>query len=162
MATHLALGIDWRTRLLVSTAVRWGESRCLAANDVTLSIHVPRFLRANMSENAYATSEESPGGPGLDAELGAGEAAYNVVTDTVTGLNLRGGGNKFQAKFTAISMALGAVVGVLAAFHYARWNLPSFGAALAGGFLGMLNGIFFSGIFLMVFRGLRSMRGKHN
>lgn len=115
-----------------------------------------------MSENPCATSEESPGGPGLDAELGAGEAAYTVVTDTVPGLNLRGSDNKFQAKFTAISTALGAVVGVLAAFHYARWNLPSFGAALAGGFVGMLNGIFFSGSYLMVFRGLCHMRGKHS
>ena len=115
-----------------------------------------------MTKNPYAASEKSPEGTGSDEELDSGEVAYNVVTDTVTGLNLRGSDNKFQAKFTAISTVLLAVVGALAAFFNPRWNLPWFGGALAGGFCGMVIGIFLSGIFLMVFRGFRHLRGKHS
>ncbi len=80
--------------------------------------------------------------------------AYNVVSDTVVGANLRWKDNLYQAIFIFVSLLLGAVIG------YGVMTDRGLGAVL-GGFIGLLVGLFGSGIFLMVFRAIRHARGRH-
>jgi hypothetical protein len=111
-------------------------------------------------ENPY---ESSP----VDAEppesehVDAGRAAYNVVSDTVTGVNIRKRDNLFQALFILGSVFLGAVVGAALAAVYGT-DLPWIGGALIGAFAGLVLGFFASGIFLMVYRAVRHLGGKHD
>lgn len=90
------------------------------------------------------------------------KAAYNIVTDTVGGVNIRKADNKFQALFITGAVVVGAVIGAVLALVNRGWNLPWFGGALIGGFLGLVAGFFISGIMLMVFRAVRHLQGKHD
>ena len=88
--------------------------------------------------------------------------AYNLVSDTVTGLNMRKSDNKFQAIFILVSaLSLALVFAILAALN-PGWDLPWFAGALAGGFIGLVFGLFASGIYLMIYRGVRHLQGKHD
>jgi len=89
-------------------------------------------------------------------------AAYNVVTDTVTGVNVRWSDNKFQAIFVFASIVLASLTGAALAALNTRWNLPWHGGALIGSFAGLVIGIFASGIFLMFYRAARHIKGKHD
>jgi hypothetical protein len=80
--------------------------------------------------------------------------AYNVVSDTVTGANLRVKDNVYQALAIVISLVLGVAIGALATTDRIT------GAAL-GGFAGLLVGLFGSGFFLMVYRAIQHARGRH-
>lgn len=90
------------------------------------------------------------------------ETVYNVVTDLVTGVNVRHQDNKFQAIFIVCSLLLAALVGAILASVQPSWNLPWYGGALIGGFLGLVLGFFASGIFLMIYRAMRHIQGKHD
>lgn len=105
--------------------------------------------------DSHAREEKQPG-------LAPTKAAYNVVTDTVTGVNVRWSDNKFQAIFVLISMVVIAALGALLAALNAQWNLPWFGGALIGAFLGLVIGVLGSGIFLMFYRAARHLKGKHD
>ena len=59
-------------------------------------------------------------------------AAYNVVTDTVIGVNVRKSDNVFQAIFIGVSMLLLAAVGGLMTAWNAQWEMPWYGGALIG------------------------------
>ena len=89
-------------------------------------------------------------------------ATYNVVTDTVTGVNVRWSDNKFQALFVFTSVVLAAFAGAVLAALNASWNLPWYGGALIGSFAGLVIGIFASGFFLMIYRAVRHIKGKHD
>lgn len=95
-------------------------------------------------------------------DISSGRAAYNVVSDTVTGVNLRGSDNKFQAKFILVSVVLLAALGALLAWLNTSWQLPWFGGAIVGAFAGLVFGVLASGIVLMIYRGARHMKGKHD
>jgi hypothetical protein len=105
--------------------------------------------------DAHASEETQQG-------LAPAHAAYNVVTDTVTGVNVRWSDNKFQAIFVSISMVVSAALGALLAALNAQWNLPWYGGALIGAFLGSVFGVLGSGIFLMFYRAARHLKGKHD
>jgi hypothetical protein len=94
--------------------------------------------------------------------LTSSRAAYNVVTDTVTGVNVRWSDNKFQAVFVVISIIVAASLGALLAAINTQWNLPWYGGALIGSFAGLVIGILASGIFLMFYRAARHLKGKHD
>jgi len=94
--------------------------------------------------------------------MSTGRAAYNVVTDTVTGVNVRWSDNRLQAIFVFISVILLSFVGAVCAIVNAQWNLPWYGGALIGSFAGLVIGIFASGIFLMIYRAARHIQGKHD
>jgi hypothetical protein len=115
-----------------------------------------------MSENPFQspTSEPATGqGPQtLDSPL----AAYNLVSDTVTGINFRGSDNRFQAICIAVAMAIGASIMALLALLNPRWELPWYWGAAGGAFCGLLIGAFGSGIYLMVYRTMRHLKGKHD
>jgi len=71
-------------------------------------------------------------------EISAGHAAYNVVSDTVTGLNVRKSDNKFQVKFIFVSVVLLALIGAFVAWlNSAAW----YGGAMAGAFCGLIVGM---------------------
>lgn len=80
---------------------------------------------------------------------------YNVVSDTVTGANLRWKDNLFQGIAIFIATILGAGIGAV------LMGDPILGA-VAGGFCGLLVGLFGSGLFLMVYRAIQHGRGKHD
>ena len=81
--------------------------------------------------------------------------AYNVVSDTVTGVNLRLKDNVLQGIAIFVCTALGAAIGAFVVEE----RLPG---ALVGGFAGLIIGFFGSGLFLMVFRAIRHIRGRHD
>lgn len=91
-----------------------------------------------------------------------GKEAYNVVSDTVTGVNVRGSDNLLQAIFIFGSVVLFAVIGAIASWLTPSWGLPWYAGALVFGFGGMVVGVFTSGIFLMIYRMMRHTQGKHD
>lgn len=116
-----------------------------------------------MPDNPFQASSnqfEKPDDPSHPA--GSDQAIYNVVVDTVTGVNARWSDNAFQAIFIAVSVAVIAALGALLAFLNPSWNLPWFGGALFGGFAGLLFGVLASGIYLMLYRANRHLKGKHD
>jgi hypothetical protein len=84
-----------------------------------------------------------------------GRETYNLITDTVAGPNLRWKDNLFQGLAILVSIGLGVLIGWLVAAD------PKIGA-LAGGFIGLVAGTLISGLFLMIFRGVRHAQGKHD
>jgi hypothetical protein len=87
----------------------------------------------------------------------SGPEVYNIVSDLGAGLNLRWRDNVFQLAAIGVCTALGMVIGLLAAPAADRGP-----AALLGGFAGVLAGLFGSGIFIMVYRFIRHIRGRHD
>lgn len=94
--------------------------------------------------------------------LSSDQATYNIVSDTFTGVNFRLKDKVLQAIFVFAAVMIGAAAGAILAALNPRWNLPWFGGALFGSFLGMVVGVFASGIFLMIYRTARHLRGKHD
>ena len=93
--------------------------------------------------------EDPPKKPMTDRET------YHVVTDTVGGPNVRLKDNLYQGLAILVCLVLGAVIGAIVASDH----IPG---ALVGGFIGILVGLFGSGIFLMIYRAVRHARGKHD
>ena len=117
-----------------------------------------------MSDNPFQppkpTISNSTEGEGQN--VSSGQATYNVVTDTVTGVNVRWSDNKFQAIFVTASILIAAAVGAIVVALNGQWKLPWYAGALAGAFAGMLFGIFASGVVLMIYRAMRHIQGKHD
>ncbi len=117
-----------------------------------------------MTENPFEppevlerTKTENPTKP-----LSSERAAYNVVTDTVTGVNVRWSDNKFQAIFVIVSVLIVSIAGGVGAALIPESDFPWYGGALIGSFAGLVFGIFASGIILMFYRALRHLKGKHD
>lgn len=116
-----------------------------------------------MSENPLQTPDDAAKTSEHETQtVSPTHAAYNVVTDTVTGVNVRWSDNKFQAIFVFATILLASLTGAVLAALNARWNLPWYGGALIGSFAGLVIGIFGSGIFLMFYRAARHIKGKHD
>jgi hypothetical protein len=81
---------------------------------------------------------------------------YNVISDTVTGANFRWKDNLFQALFILLGLILGVVIGLVV------MSDNRIIGALTGGFVGLLAGLLVSGIFLLIYRGMRHARGQHD
>jgi hypothetical protein len=94
--------------------------------------------------------------------VSSGQAAYNAVSDTVTGVNARWSDNKFQAVFVFVSVVVAALAGAILAALNSGWQLPWFGGALIGSFAGLVIGILASGVFLMFYRAARHIKGQHD
>ena len=80
---------------------------------------------------------------------------YNLVTDIVSGPNVRLKDNLYQGLAILGCLFLGAGIGFLA-------MTDGLMGALLGGFIGLLVGLFGSGIFLMIYRAIKHARGKHD
>jgi uncharacterized membrane protein YedE/YeeE len=81
---------------------------------------------------------------------------YNLVSDTAVGVNVRWKDNLFQALAIFVCLVLGAAIG------YVVTPRDVVTGAIFGGFLGLLVGLFGSGLFLMIFRAVMHVRGKHD
>lgn len=84
-----------------------------------------------------------------------GRHTYNLFTDVVTGANVRLLDNVIQAVAIGVSTIAGAAIGAIAIEE----RIPG---ALFGAVGGMIVGLFASGIFLMIFRAVMHLRGKHD
>ncbi len=84
-----------------------------------------------------------------------GKQAYNLVTDTVGGPNVRLKDNLFQGLTILVCLFLGAGIGCLVVSDRVT-------GAVFGGFIGLLVGLFGSGIFLMIYRAVNHALGKHD
>jgi uncharacterized membrane protein YedE/YeeE len=83
-----------------------------------------------------------------------GQEAYNLASDTVTGVNVRLKDNVFQGLAILVCLILGILIGALVADDRVT-------GAVVGGFAGLLIGLFGSGLFLMIYRGIQHARGRH-
>jgi hypothetical protein len=99
--------------------------------------------------NEPKPSEESPNQPNTARQ------AFNLVSDTVAGPNLRLKDNLYQGAAILVCLAFGAGVGLLTID-----DRPM--GVLLGGVVGLLVGLFGSGIFLMIFRVIQHLRGRHD
>lgn len=103
-------------------------------------------------------SPRSPPTPSRPPGEMTGREAYNVVSDTVVGVNLRGSDNAMQAAVIAVCVVIGILIGVPVAWWYAQpWFIGAVGGLLAGLIIGVLG----SGIFLMIYRMVQHARGRH-
>ena len=84
-----------------------------------------------------------------------GRQIYNIVTDTAGGPSIRWKDNLYQAIAILICLTLGISIGLLVTSSRGV-------GAVTGGFIGLLVGLFGSGIFIMVFRAIGHARGKHD
>jgi hypothetical protein len=82
-----------------------------------------------------------------------GRGAYNVVTDTVAGPNLRLQDNVFQAVFIGVCVLIAVPIGVF---------FGGIGGALVGTLGALIIGVILSGAILGVYRAVRHMKGKHD
>jgi hypothetical protein len=79
---------------------------------------------------------------------------YNIVSDLATGVNIRKKDNLYQLATIGIGLLLGAVIGFFCTSDHAP-------GAIVGGFVGVLVGLFGSGIYLMIYRFVRHLQGHH-
>ena len=116
-------------------------------------------------------SADPPSASPVDATEGerrksaSGVKAYNIVSDTVVGVNFRQSDNVFQLKVILVCLAVGVPLGALAGVLLAEPQdrlLVAFGGGLGLGFVGVVLGLFGSGIYLMVYRAVRHLKGKHD
>jgi DNA-directed RNA polymerase subunit RPC12/RpoP len=84
----------------------------------------------------------------------SGSEVYNIVTDTVIGVNVRWKDNVVQFAVIAACVPIGILIGALVVQEHLA-------GALVGGFVGLLVGLFGSGIFLMIYRFIRHIRNDH-
>jgi hypothetical protein len=80
---------------------------------------------------------------------------YNLITDTVIGPNVRWKDNLYQGISILVCLFLGAGIGALCVKDRAL-------GVILGGFIGLLTGLFGSGIFLMIYRAIAHARGRHD
>lgn len=99
--------------------------------------------------------ERTDGGAEMPAPDLTARQTYNVVTDTITGPNIRLRDNLIQAVIIALCLILGAVIGAVAVEDRGP-------GALVGAFCGLLIGLFGSGFFLMIYRTVLHARGRHD
>jgi hypothetical protein len=115
-----------------------------------------------MSNDTNTPNTSTTNEPGFSTRPDtSGRDAYNIVSDTVVGLNVRKSDNVFQAKFIGITVLVLATIGGASAALNSDWNLPWFGGALIGAFAGLIIGVFASGIFLMIYRAVKHVKGDH-
>ena len=109
---------------------------------------------------------------------------YNIVSDTVVGVNARKSDNLLQAKITIITIIIAAIIGVIFDGNAeASEQLPSHlqhlvkepilkvalgvvglenhTGLVAGAFAGIILGFLGSGFYLMVFRAVKHASGDH-
>ena len=109
---------------------------------------------------------------------------YNIVSDTVVGVNARKSDNLLQAKITIITIIIGAIIGVIFDGNAeASEQLPSHlqhlvkepvlkvalgvvglenhTGLVAGAVAGLILGFLGSGFYLMVFRAVKHASGDH-
>lgn len=120
------------------------------------------------SPNPFADKPSvSPVDPaeGTPNNSGAAREAYNIVSDTVVGVNIRKSDNLFQFKVVLVCVLIGVPLGAIAGALLSDSNnrlIGALGGGLGLGFAGVVLGLFGSGIYLMIYRAVRHVKGKHD
>lgn len=117
-----------------------------------------------MDQDPYKPpAEEPPTAPPVpEGSVSEGKAAYNFVTDVVAGPNLRGKDNIFQAKCIGVAIAVCTGLGAIGNVFVTDPNMPWSVLPIAGAVIGLILGAFGSGLYLMIYRGARHLKGKHD
>jgi len=105
-------------------------------------------------ESPPHNEEPTNGNEKPDDDL-TGRQKYNIVSDTVTGVNVRLKDNVIQALAILVFIALGAAIG--AVLIEAR-----VAGAVIGGLIAIFAGWIASGVFLMIYRAVMHVRGHHD
>jgi hypothetical protein len=95
----------------------------------------------------------------------SGREAYNIVADTVGGVNVRLSDNMLQLIVILICVLILSPVGAIVGAVYsppAERVIGTIGGGLGMACIGVVLGLFGSGIYLMIYRAVRHMKGKHN
>jgi hypothetical protein len=115
-----------------------------------------------LADNPFVSPERAEGTPDNST---AGRQAYNIVSDTVVGMNIRKSDNVFQLKVilvcVLVGVPLGAIAGALLAGSDNRLA-GALGGGLGLGFAGVILGLLGSGFYLMIYRAVRHLKGKHD
>jgi hypothetical protein len=109
-----------------------------------------------------APRDVAGGPPGYST---SGREAYNIVSDTVVGMNVRKSDNLFQLKVILVCLAIGIPLGAIAGAVLAGADnrlAGALGGGLGMGFAGVVLGLIGSGVYLMIYRAMRHMEGKHD
>ena len=118
--------------------------------------------------NPYAASPANPdhvGPVAAEPETSSGMQAYNIVSDTVVGMNVRKSDNMFQLKVIGVCVVIGGLGGAIAGLTLANPDargIAALGGGLGGAVAAMVLGLFGSGIYLMIYRALRHAKGLHD
>jgi hypothetical protein len=99
------------------------------------------------------TNPYQPPATPIEPQAKDSRPSYTIVSDTVTGPNLRLKDNVIQAIAIFVCLVLGALIGGL---------IANGEGAVVGGFIGLLVGLLGSGIFLMIYRAVMHMHGRHD
>ncbi|MCC6907477.1 MAG: hypothetical protein IT430_06015 [Phycisphaerales bacterium] len=86
----------------------------------------------------------------------SGMETYNVVSDTIIGVNVRGRDNLIQFLAIVVAVILGVGVGALVSPR------DRVSGAIFGGIAGLIGGLLLSGIALMIYRAIRHAQGRHD
>lgn len=113
------------------------------------------------NENPFEPSTTPATDDATPHEHMTGLDAYNVVSDTVTGVNFRKRDNLMQALFIFIAVVVVALVFTVLALLIPSWDMPWFIGTAIGAFAGLVLGALTSGFFLMIYRAVQHARGKH-
>jgi len=109
----------------------------------------------------------SPEAP-VESTLGGattGRETYNIISDTVVGMNVRKSDNLFQLKVILVSVLVGVPLGAIAGALLSDSDnrmLGALGGGLGLGFAAVVLGLFGSGIYLMIYRAVRHFQGQHD
>ena len=120
------------------------------------------------SPNPFADDPSvSHAGPedGKPSNAATAHEAYNIVSDTVVGVNVRKTDNLFQLKVILVCVLIGVALGATAGALLSDSNdrlVGALGGGLGLGFAGLILGLFGSGIYLMIYRAVCHLQGKHD
>lgn len=85
--------------------------------------------------------------------VSSGRQTYNVVSDTIGGVNIRRRDNLFQAAFIGACLLIAVPLGGL---------LFGLGGALVGALDAQIVGVIVSGAIIGVYRAMQHIRGRHD
>ena len=120
-----------------------------------------------MTDNSNADDQTIPTATAInrdepEAPPSRSNDSSKVVSDLVIGPNMRWKDNLYQALFMFVMVIIGAIVGSIICIVQGNPQMPWYAGAIGGAFVGLLVGLFTSGIFLMIFRAVRHAKGKHD
>jgi hypothetical protein len=84
-----------------------------------------------------------------------GRQQYNLVTDTIVGPNIRLKDNVIQGVSVLVCLLIGGGIG----WFFVENPMQGI---LGGGLVGMLVGVFGSGLYLMIYRAMKHLRKDHD
>jgi hypothetical protein len=86
----------------------------------------------------------------------SGREVYNMVTDLGSGVNIRWSDNLLQLAAAAVGLLVGALLGALLVRGHRLEG------AIGVGIVGAIVAVFGTGIYLMIYRFIRHLRGRHD